>query len=101
MKVVAIIMKDDTDYTVGVIPADIEAAATGIDGFDGRVSKINFHREGAYYNRGFQTGEPGYSVIIADSTIERLIPLREVKRIHVDNPPKEKEEKVIPELSDS
>jgi hypothetical protein len=101
MKIVAIIMKDDTNYTVGVTPLDLEGMVDA-DDVDARVSAIDYHRKGNLYNGGFQTGRPGYSVKIADSDIRRLVPEEEVKEIQVDiesHKKKKKDgEKVIPEL---
>ncbi len=98
MKIVALFMKDGTSYTVGITPSDLEAIA-GDD--DATVKAIDFHRDGNYYNGGFQTGRPGYSVKINNSDIRRLIPEIEVKEAHINiESDKKDSERVIPELPD-
>jgi hypothetical protein len=102
MKVAAIFMIDGTGYIVGNTPADLVDIAG--DDIDARVTAIDFHRTGNYYNKGFQTGRPGYSVKINNTDIRRLIPEEQVKQIYVDiekAKSKKDDGAVIPDLPDS
>lgn len=94
MKIVAIFMNDGTGYVVGSTPEDLVDAD-----IDTSVVAIDFHRDGTYYNKGFQTGKPGYSVKINNTDIRRLIPEEYVNQIHVDTEKSKKDdEAVIPDL---
>lgn len=96
MKIVAIFMKDGTNYTLGLTPPDLEAVAGDNDV---SIAAIDYHRAGAFYNKGFQIGRAGYSVKINNSDIRRLVPEVEVKAVHVDIESSKKDgERVIPDL---
>jgi hypothetical protein len=104
MKIVAIIKKDGTSYTVGIMPADLGDLVLPEDEASfAIVEEITFCGDGKdLYNKGRQNSLPAYLVKIATSDIRRLIPESEIKEIHADiESHKKSEKKVIPELPES
>jgi hypothetical protein len=104
MKIVAIIKKDGTSYTVGIMPADLEGIIVPEDeaAFP-TVEEITFCAKGKdLYNKGRQNSLPAYLVKIATSDIRRLVPESEIKEIHADiESHKKSEGKFIAELPEN
>jgi len=93
MKLVAITTKSGKNYTIGTAPVHLNDEQV--------VEKIIYHRAANLYNKGFQTGEPGYSIAITGSTIRHLVPEHEVAEIWVDiaqDKKKKQEDDEAPEM---
>lgn len=104
MKIVTIIRKDSTVFTVGIVPADLEDLVPEGDELPvPRVEEITFCGPGKdLYNKGRQNSVPAYLVKTVDSDVRRLVPESEVKEVQIDieGHKKEKSEKIIPDLAE-
>ena len=105
MKIKAIIMKDGTSYTVGIVPADLEGLVLPEDEMlIPMVEEIGFCGPGKdLYNKGRQNSVPSYKVSIVGSDVRRLVAESEVKEVQVDieSHKKKKDDKVIPDLPEN
>lgn len=103
MKIRAIIMKDGTVYTEGIVPADLADLVVEADEMPiPAVEEITFCGPGVnLYNKARQNSVPAYKVSIVGSDIRRLVFESEVKEVQVDiesHKKKKDDEKVIPDL---
>jgi len=84
MKLVAVTTKSGKNFTVGMQPVHDPTLT---------VEKITYHREGNIYNKGYQTGVPGYSIAMVDNPVRRLIPEHEVSEVWIDTTKEDKKKK--------